>query len=98
MCFEFIKGSILPAFENFEIPIEDKLCTFTKIMDFQTAQALPNIIGRILIKGGGANNDFLNERVRYYLPDLEIMIPLAKTLEFRKPSISIVMNLLKLRV
>lgn len=98
MCLTFIIARVLPAIKSSEIPIEDKLCTFAKIVAFQTAQALLNTIGRILIKGGGAYNDFLNERVHYYLPDLEIVIPLAKTLEFRKTSISPVLDVLKLRV
>lgn len=96
--FEFVKGSILLPIESFEIPIEDKLCTFAKIVAFQTAQALPKIKGRILTTGVGAYNDFLNERVHHYLPELEIAIPLAKTLELRETSISTVLDILKLRI
>lgn len=54
MYFEFVKGSVLQPIDSFKIPIEDKLCTFAKIVAFQTAQALPKIKGRILTTGGGA--------------------------------------------
>ena len=74
MGFEFVKGIVLPLIESFEIPIEDKLRTFTEHVAFQTAIALPNKKGRILITGGGAYNDFLIERIHYYLPEMEIVM------------------------
>lgn len=95
--FEFVKGVILPLIESFEIPIEDKLCTFTEHVAFQTALALPNKKGRILITGGGAYNDFLLQRIQYHLPEMEIAIPSAKILEFKESLIFALLGILKLR-
>ncbi|WP_281298343.1 anhydro-N-acetylmuramic acid kinase [Flavobacterium limnophilum] len=95
--FEFVKQVILPLIESFEIPIENKLCTFTEHVAFQTALALPNKKGRILITGGGAYNDFLIERIDYYLPEIEIVIPSAKILEFKEALIFALLGILKLR-
>lgn len=95
--FEFVKETILPLIESFKIPIEDKLCTFAEHVAFQTAQALPNKKGRILITGGGAYNDFLIERIHYYLPEMEIVIPSAKMLEFKEALIFALLGILKLR-
>jgi anhydro-N-acetylmuramic acid kinase len=95
--FEFVKGIILPLIESFEIPTEDKLCTFTEHASFQTAQALPNKKGRILITGGGAYNDFLIERIHHYLPEMEIVIPSVKILEFKEALIFALLGILKLR-
>ena len=95
--FEFVKEVILPLIESFDIPIEDKLCTFTEHVAFQIEQALPNKKGSILITGGGTYNDFLIERICYYLPKMEIAIPSAKILEFKEALIFALLGVLKLR-
>lgn len=95
--FEFVKEIVLPIIESYKISIEDKLCTFTEHLTLQTALALPNKKGRILITGGGAYNDFIIERIQSYLPEMEIIIPSAKILEFKEALIFALLGVLKLR-
>jgi len=95
--FEFVKGTILPLIEKHEIPVEDKLRTFTEHIAFQTALALPNKKGRILITGGGAYNDFIIERIQYNLPKMKIIIPSSKILEYKEALIFALLGILKLR-
>jgi anhydro-N-acetylmuramic acid kinase len=95
--FEFVKGTVLPLIEKYEMPIEDKLHTFTEHIAFQTALALPNKKGRILITGGGTYNDFIVERIQYYLPEMEIIIPSAKILEYKEALIFALLGVLRLR-
>ena len=95
--FEFVKEIVLPIIESYKISIEDKLCTFTEHLALQTALALPNKKGRILITGGGAYNDFIIERIQSYLPEMEIIIPSAKILEFKEALIFALLGVLKLR-
>ena len=95
--FEFVKEIVLPIIESYTIPIQDKLRTFTEHIALQTALALPNKKGRILITGGGAYNDFIIERIQYYLPEMEIIIPSAKILEFKEALIFALLGVLKLR-
>ncbi len=95
--FEFVKGTILPLIEKHEIPVEDKLRTFTEHIAFQTALALPNKKGRILITGGGAYNDFIIERIQYNLPKMKIIIPSSKILEYKEALIFALLGVLKLR-
>lgn len=95
--FEFVKGIILPLIESFEIPVEDKLCTFTEHLALQTALALPNKNGRMLATGGGAYNDYLMERIQSHLPEMEIIIPSPKILEFKEALIFALLGVLKLR-
>lgn len=95
--FEFVKEIILPLIDSFEIPLKDKFCTFTEHIAFQTALALPRKKAHILITGGGAYNDFLIERIHYHLPEMEIMIPSAKILEFKEAIIFALLGILKLR-
>ena len=97
MGFEFVKGTILPLIEKHEIPVEDKLRTFTEHIAFQTALALPNKKGRILITGGGAYNDFIIERIQYNLPKMKIIIPSSKILEYKEALIFALLGILKLR-
>ena len=94
--FEFVKEIILPMIESYKIPIEDKLRTFTEHVALQTALALPNKKGKILITGGGAYNEFIIERIQYYLPKMEIIILSAKILEFKEALIFALLGVLKL--
>lgn len=101
--FEFVKGTILPLIESFEIPIEDKLRTFTEHIALQTALALDSFETRndekeqMLVTGGGAYNDFLVERIQLHLPKMEIIIPSPKILEFKEALIFALLGVLKLR-
>jgi anhydro-N-acetylmuramic acid kinase len=51
----------------------------------------------MLITGGGAYHDFLIERIQFYLPSIEIVIPDNKTLEFKEALIFGLLGVLKLR-
>ncbi|WP_035659325.1 anhydro-N-acetylmuramic acid kinase [Flavobacterium seoulense] len=95
--FEFVKEAVLPLIEKFNISIEDKLHTFTEHIALQTALALPTKKGSLFITGGGAYNDFLISRIQHYLPEMEIIIPENKILEFKEALIFALLGVLKLR-
>ena len=95
--FEFVKVTILPLIESYTIPLEDKLHTFTEHVALQIALALPNKNGSLFITGGGAYNDFLIERIQYHVPEMKIIIPSAKILEFKEALIFALLGVLKLR-
>ncbi len=95
--FEFVKGTVLPIIESLEISIEDKLRTFTEHIALQTALALPKKKGQMLVTGGGAYNDFIIERIQSHLPEMELVIPAPKILEFKEALIFALLGVLKLR-
>ena len=95
--FEFVKEIVLPIIEKYFISIEDKMHTFTEHIALQTSRALPKKEGKLLITGGGAYNDFLIERMQFHFPNLEIIIPDNKTLEFKEALIFALLGVLKLR-
>ncbi|QBZ97630.1 anhydro-N-acetylmuramic acid kinase [Flavobacterium sangjuense] len=95
--FEFVKTIVLPLIERYTIPIEDKMRTFIEHIAFQTVVALPKKQGKLLATGGGTYNDFLMERMQYHLPQLEIIIPDKKTIEFKEALIFALLGVLKLR-
>jgi len=95
--FEFVKETVLPLIERYQIPIEDKLHTFTEHAALQIALALPHKKGSLLTTGGGAYNDFLIERIQNHLPQMEIIIPSNKILEFKEALIFALLGVLKLK-
>ncbi len=95
--FEFVRETVLPLMERYPIPTADKMHTFTEHMAFQTAAALPTTQGSLLITGGGAYNEFLIERIQFYLPQMQVVIPDRKILEYKEALIFGLLGVLKLR-
>lgn len=95
--FEFVKETILPLIEKHQISAEDKMCTFTEHIAFQIGQALKIKQGKLLITGGGAYNKFLINRIQFHLPEMQIIIPESKILEFKEALIFALLGVLRLR-
>ncbi len=95
--FEFVKETVLPLVEKYKISLEDKIHTFTIHVAFQIANALSEKKAKLLITGGGAYNDFLIEEIRTHLPEMEIVIPNKKILEYKEALIFALLGVLKLR-
>ena len=95
--FEFVKEIILPIIEKYNITIEDKLHTFNEHIAIQIALALEGTDRKILLTGGGAYNDFLLERLQVHLPKATLIIPDAKTIEFKEALIFGLLGVLRLR-
>lgn len=95
--FEFVKEIVLPLIDTYFIPTANKMHTFIEHVAFQTSLALPQKQGKLLITGGGAYNNFLIERMHFYLPNIEIILPDTKTLEFKEALIFGLLGILKLR-
>ncbi|TDP57784.1 anhydro-N-acetylmuramic acid kinase [Flavobacterium dankookense] len=95
--FEFVKTVVLPLMESYDISIEDKMHTFVKHIAKQTAFALPERNEKMLITGGGAYNTFLLESMQNYLPEMSLVVPDAKTLEYKEALIFALLGILKLR-
>jgi anhydro-N-acetylmuramic acid kinase len=95
--FEFVKETVLPLIEKYPITIEDKLHTYTEHIAIQIALALPKKEGSMLTTGGGAYNDFLIERIQFHLPEMNVIIPSKKILEFKEALIFALLGVLKMR-
>lgn len=95
--FEFVKTLVLPLIDEFQISDRDKLRTFVEHISLQISLALPLKKGKMLVTGGGAYNDFLLERMKIYMPDLEIVIPNSKIIEFKEALIFALLGVLKIR-
>ena len=95
--FEFVKTAVLPMIEKYTISLEDKLATFIEHIAIQTSLALPKKTGSLLATGGGAYNDFLMERMKFYLPAMTFEIPDDKTIQYKEALIFGLLGVLKLR-
>ncbi len=95
--FEFVKDEIFTVIDTFNISIEDILRTFVEHIAFQISKVIFNKNANILITGGGAYNEFLIDRIRFYLPHAKINIPNAKIIEFKEALIFALLGVLKLR-
>jgi anhydro-N-acetylmuramic acid kinase len=95
--FEFVKEIILPIVENYPISTEDKMRTFTEHISFQIGKILQHKTGKLLISGGGVYNEFLIERIKNYLPTIEVIIPNEKTIKYKEALIFALLGVLKLR-
>ena len=95
--FEFVREVLLPLIDSYDIAVEDKLRTFTEHIAVQVGLALPKKQGTMLVTGGGAYNDFLIQRLGSYLPNMNIVIPDKKLLEFKEALIFGLLGVLRLR-
>lgn len=102
--FEFVQEIVLPLIENYSISEVDKMNTFVEHVAVQTSLALrenSNILHtntlKLLATGGGTYNDYLLERMQVYLPEIEIIVPDEKLLEYKEALIFGLLGVLKLR-
>lgn len=95
--FEFVKATVLPLLEKYSIPSQDKMNTFVEHIAIQTNYSLSKKEGKLLITGGGAYHEYLIERLQIHLPKMELIIPDAKTLEYKEALIFGLLGILKLR-
>lgn len=95
--FEFVKNILFPIIDKYSLSTEDKMATFTEHIALQINLALDKKNGKLLITGGGAYNDFLIERLQFHLPQMDIVIPDVKIIEFKEALIFALLGVLRLR-
>ena len=95
--FEFVKTIVLPVIEKYPAKAEDVLHTFSVHVAIQLAEVLKKHEGnRLLITGGGAYNDFLIARLKELLPEIEVVIPDDKVIQFKEALIFGFLGVLRL--
>ena len=95
---EYVNEFILPLMETCDfVKIEDALCTFVEHIAYQISRNVLKKNVKLLVTGGGAYNDFLVERMRFYLSEIELVIPEKSIIEFKEALIFALLGVLKLR-
>lgn len=97
--FEYVKQTVLPLIEEFNIQTEDKLRTFTRHAVRQIAFVIKQKgeNKKLLITGGGAYNTYLINSLQGLLPHTEIVVPDDKTIQYKEALIFALLGVLKLR-
>lgn len=97
--FEYVKQTLLPLIEEYNIQTEDKLRTFTRHVARQIAFVVQQAgaAGQLLVTGGGAYNNYLIKSMANLLPDTTIVVPDDNTIQYKEALIFALLGVLKLR-
>ena len=94
---EFVNTLIFPTIESFEISISDKLNTFVEHIVFQISSVCTKENATLFITGGGVYNNYLIERIQFYLKNTKVILPDDKTIQFKEALIFGFLGVLRLR-
>jgi anhydro-N-acetylmuramic acid kinase len=101
---QYGENVVLPILNRSELSTTDALATYTEHIAIQIRNACkPFIIGdataktSMMITGGGAFNEYLIERIGLHLPELEIILPEEKIIQFKEALIMALIGVLRWR-
>lgn len=93
--FEFVKETIFPIIDKFNLPVENILKTFVAHIVIQISSCLDNSVdSKVLITGGGAFNIFLMEELQKYTAN-QIVIPEKEIVDFKEALIFALLGVLR---
>ena len=93
---EWIEQHIFPILENDNSSVEDKMATSVEHIACQIGQCCRGTNKRLFVSGGGANNQFLLERMKHHI-EAEIFLPENEIIEFKEALIFAFLGVLRTR-
>lgn len=94
---EWVLEMMLPCFTDFQLSPEDNLRTMVEHIAFQISEIIKNTnIKEIFISGGGAKNNFLIDRMQYYIPEIKTVIPNNLIIDFKEALIFAFLGLMRI--
>lgn len=104
---DWVQEQLIPIYNNFDAPLEDKLHTACVQIARQTAKNITQVIHnehftklnyRLLATGGGAFNDFLIERLREacHALNVEIIVPDTTIIGFKEAAMIALCGVLRM--
>jgi anhydro-N-acetylmuramic acid kinase len=98
---EFGTSVVFPLLRGMGISVPDAMRTYVEHIAVQTGNALKQLPAqsKILITGGGANNNFLVERIKAVLGEMQVeaVLPEKNILEYKEALIMALIGLLRWR-
>jgi len=97
---EWFEENFVPHLQITKHSLPDLLHTVTEHIAHEIALAVPaHVKGSMLVTGGGAHNDFLVERIKYYMMQngIEVIIPDSFTIDFKEALIFAFLGVLRLK-
>ena len=92
--YEWIVAIIIPLIDAYNLEIKDVVRTFVEHVAFQISRATHQK-AHILVTGGGAFNDFLMDRIGFYLAK-KIVLPASELIDFKEALVFAFLGLLRL--
>ena len=93
---EWVNNTIFPLIDAYNLEVVDVLRTFLEHIAIQIAKFSKSNTKRVLVTGGGAYNDFLIERLKYF-SEAKIIIPNKEIVEYKEALIFGLLGVLKVR-
>lgn len=81
---EQVNKIYLPLIEKHQLTAQDHLATVTVHIAYQIASVLKNKKATLLVTGGGAFNNHLINRLKFYAPDIKVVLGLKELIEFKE--------------
>jgi len=95
--YEWVKDSVIPLIDSFNLNIEDILMTFVEHIAFQVSKEISKEAKcSLLISGGGVFNIFLVNKIQSYTYS-DIIIPSKEIIEYKEALIFGLLGVLRLR-
>lgn len=91
----FSKNEVLPLIEQYQLTVNDKLCTYVEVIAQQVTAQI-NVGGDLLITGGGAFNAFLIERIKANV-QCDLTVPSADIVNYKEALVMALIGVLRLR-
>jgi anhydro-N-acetylmuramic acid kinase len=92
---EWLQSEFYAVLKEYNIPVVDLLATITEHCAIQISKCVEGWLGKVLVTGGGAFNHFLLERVRFYAPSMEWIVPSRDLVNFKEALIFALLGVLR---
>lgn len=81
---EQVNAIYLPLIEKYPLTVHDHLATIAEHIAYQIASVLKKSNSKLLVTGGGAFNEHLISRLKFYAPNTTIVLGSKELIEFKE--------------
>ncbi|WLD22729.1 anhydro-N-acetylmuramic acid kinase [Flavobacterium dauae] len=92
---EQVNTVYLPLIEKYQLSAQDHLATVTEHIAYQIASVLKKSNSKLLVTGGGAFNQHLINRLKFYVPNTTVVLGSKELIEFKEALIFAFLGVLR---
>ena len=94
---EQVNAVYLPLIEKYPLRAQDHLATITEHIAYQIASVLKKGNSKLLVTGGGAFNEHLINRLKFYAPNTIVVLGSKELIEFKEAIIFAFLGVLRIK-
>lgn len=94
---EQVNAVYLPLIEKYPLRAQDHLATITEHIAYQIASVLKKGNSKLLVTGGGAFNEHLINRLKFYAPNTKVVLGSKELIEFKEAIIFAFLGVLRIK-